>query len=273
MPFYIRKAGGYTEEFDREKLKRSLMRPGASEAVADKIISGIESNLEQFPSTEDIYRYALDQLRDDHPYIATKFNIKKALLELGPTGYPFEKYIAKVFEALGYETQLNLIISGWCVDHEVDVVVTKDKKISMVECKYHNVQGLRTDVQVTMYTEARYQDISKTWKPSNLDEEIANLFLVTNTKFTYEALKYGNCKNQNLLSWDYPKGESLADIIDRFKLYPITASLSLSHRQKRILVNNDFILYKDALNNIPEIQELNRDIDIYKLEREFEKKY
>ncbi len=264
MGLNIKKSIGVLEEFDRKKLKRSLLEPGASPAVADAIIDYIERHHDKFQTTDDIYRYALNQLLEKEPHVAIRYNLKKALLEFGPTGFPFEKYVVEVFKSLGYQTQLDQIIGGWCVDHEVDIILRKDNKLTLVECKFHNVQYYMTKVQVAMYTDARFYDIKKTWHPSNSGEELTPSWVVTNTKFTFEAIKYANCKHMQLLSWDYPQNNSLVDIIDSNGLYPITALFFLTQEQKQLLLNNGIVLCRDIEKQQQKLHELGfstKDID------------
>jgi Holliday junction resolvase-like predicted endonuclease len=59
---------------------------------------------------------------------------------LGPAGFFFEKYIAKLFQSEGYETLTNLLLQGKCVSHEVDVVVRKNNYLTMIECKFHEMR-------------------------------------------------------------------------------------------------------------------------------------
>jgi hypothetical protein len=238
------------EEFDVEKLKRSLTRPGASPDVIEKIVTYVQKNLSQFKTTEDIFRFALEQLKEKEPHIATRYNLKRALLEFGPTGYPFEKYIALILDAQGYATETNLIIKGWCVDHEIDIVAQKDHESFMVECKFHNELSYRTHVQVPLYTEARFHDIEKTWKPDDPQHSLMHTWIFTNTSFTYEAIKYSNCIGIRLTSWDYPKDDNLAQLIVKLDLYPVTAIASLSKKRRYLLVKNGFFLARDVEKNI-----------------------
>lgn len=247
MDFYIRKSSGELERFDVEKLKRSLARPGAPENIINDIVEHIKNNLSNFKSTDDIYRYALEELIDKHPHIAIRYNLKKALHELGPTGFPFERYVAEIFKSDGYKTEVDQIIKGWCVDHEVDIVLEKNEEYSTVECKFHIGQSYTTDVKVALYTSARFEDILQNWTSINL---LKNCFLVTNTSFTMEAIKFGNCKKINLMSWNYPGEKSLSYLIDKFGLHPITALTSLTRKQKHFLVNNGLVLCRDAYKNI-----------------------
>ncbi len=255
MGFNIKKSSGQLESFDKNKLRRSLTRPGASTATVDAIINYIEKHLDKFPNTSIIYNYALAQLEEKEPHIATRYSLKKALLEFGPTGFPFERYVAELFNHLGYKTVIDQIIGGWCVDHEVDVILKKNNESSFVECKFHNVAYYTTDVQVALYIDARFYDIKKAWH-SDGNEKLGMPWIVTNTNFTFEAIKYSNCKHIKLLGWNYPKHESLADIIDKERLYPITAMVFLNEQQKKLLLDNNIILCRDIEKHISVLKKI-----------------
>ena len=256
MSFYIKKTSGEPEEFDAQKLKRSLIIPGASPELADKIVSFVMRNLNNFPTTDDIYKFALDMLSDQNPPVAARYNLKRALLELGPTGFPFEKFFAEILKADGYDVKLNQIVSGWCVDHEIDILYRKDNEQGMIECKFHNIQFYKTDVQVPLYTQARFEDIKKTWTPDNVNEKLTDTWIVTNTKFTYDAIKYANCSGIKMTSWNYPAKDNLARLIDKFGLHPITVLTSLNNKQKQFLMQNGLVLCKDSPSFVLELKHL-----------------
>ncbi len=70
-------------------------------------------------------------------------------MELGDTGYPFEKFVAALLRSEGYETKVGVIVQGHCVTHEVDVVAENDRHHYMCECKFHNSQGRFCNVKNT----------------------------------------------------------------------------------------------------------------------------
>ncbi len=112
----------------------------------------------------------------------------------------------------------------------------------MVECKFHNRPGIKSDVKVSLYVQARFEDI----RTRDENKNIRQAWLVTNTKLTSEAMKYGECKNIQLLSWSYPEHASLAHLIERYNLFPITTLTSLNRYQKGLLLQNGLLLCKDA---------------------------
>jgi len=243
MSFNIKKISGDKEPFDRSKFSRSLSKAGASSSFINQLIKEIEEN-RHLRTTKKIYNYALDRLYRHKPAIASRYNIKQALLQLGPAGFPFEQFVAKIFQALGYATKTNVIIAGRCIDHEVDILLTEGNKQLMVECKYHNRQQLKSDVKVTLYIKASFDDVNEAWGHRQL--HLHKGWIVTNTKFTSEAIKYGECAGINLLSWDYPQGKSLIELIHAYTLHPITTLVSLNKKEKQTFIAKGFVLCKDA---------------------------
>ena len=88
----ITKSSGVKEKFSPNKLKQSLIRAGASNLVIKKIEKEICKIIYPGISTKEIYKRAFSLLRKESAHMAAKYKLKKAILELGPSGYPFEKY-------------------------------------------------------------------------------------------------------------------------------------------------------------------------------------
>jgi hypothetical protein len=226
----ITKADGTTEEFIPEKLVSSLKRAGAKSQIAEHITHDIEQELWNGMSTEEIYARAFELLRSDRHDIAARYSLKRAVLDFGPSGFPFEDYISELFRAEGKKTNVRKLIKGKCVEHEVDVVV-EDKTPLYVEAKFHNAAGFKTDLKVVLYVQARVDDIGD-----------GRGMVVTNTKFTDKAVEYASCKGLELLSWDYPQGMTLHDRIDKARVYPVTALTSLTRPQKTALLSQQMVL-------------------------------
>ena len=65
--------------------------------------------------------------------------------------------------------------------------------------------------------------------------------LVTNTKFTSEAIAYAECSGVELLGWGYPASDSLFARMSRAAVYPVTALTGLSRAEKRLLIERSVI--------------------------------
>lgn len=252
MALYIAKASGEREEFNAKKFSRSLQKAGADPETIEKLIADIV-HAPELQSTKDIYNYAFNYLKSVNRPAASRYSIKKALYDLGPDGFPFEKFVSEIFKAQNYETRVDQVVHGKCVEHEIDVIAVKNNQHFMIECKFHNSPGTKTDVVVALYIKARFDDVAESWrKISGHKLEIDQVWLVTNTKFTSHAIEYGECTGMRLLGWGYPEKNNIADLIDSYGLYPITCLTSLSSREKKILLEQAIILCKD-LQARPEV--------------------
>ncbi|MBC7836559.1 restriction endonuclease [Acetobacteraceae bacterium] len=245
MSLVVSKADGTVESFEPEKLVSSLKRAGASTDVAQDIARDLEKSLWSGISTQEIYGRAFARLREHRRGVAARYSLKRAVLDFGPSGFPFESYIAELFRAEGYPAEVDKIIQGKCVDHEVDVVVHQKDAKTYVEAKFHNNLGFRTDLKVVLYVQARIEDIAQA-------NELARGLVVTNTKFTSKAIQYASCHGLELLAWDYPHHGTLHERIDKAALYPITALTTLSHHEKRALLEDRIVLC-NALSSRTEV--------------------
>ncbi len=247
---HIIKSSGEKAKFSLGKLRNSLKRTGADSTIIESIIEKVVEELYQGISTKEIYNRAFALLRKKKSYLASKYKLKKAIYELGPTGFPFERFVSAILKYSGYKTEVGKIIQGLCVTHEVDVIAHKNKKTTIVECKFHNEQGLNCNVKIPLYINSRYLDVKTFWNTSSKNKTaLTKGWVVTNTRFTEDALQYGNCCGLYLLSWDYPKNDGLKDRIDRLGLYPITVSTLLTNREKQFLLSRDVVLCRELIGD------------------------
>jgi ATP cone domain len=246
--YIITKASGTQEAFSSEKLRQSLAKSGANEATIDNILSEIESSLYDGISTKKIYQAAFALLKKSNRSHAGRYNLKRAIMALGPSGFPFEKYIAAVFEWQKYKTQTQLFLQGACVKHEIDVLAENDSEFLLIECKYHNNVGIVSDVKISLYIHSRYQDVLKNWSKTSTTKPL-NCCLVTNTKFSSDAVTYGTCIGIKLLGWDYPTKKSLSNLIDKSGLYPITCLTTITNKEKEDLLAESVVLCSTLLQN------------------------
>lgn len=246
----IIKESGETAEFSDTKLRASLMRAGASNQQIDSIIEQIESKLHPGISTRSIYKQAFSLLKESSRHLAARYHLKRAIMELGPSGYPFEKYIGEILRIQGYEIKIGEIVQGKCVQHEVDVLASKDQHQLMVECKYHNQPGHICDIKVPLYIHSRFTDIVAQWNKTNNDPNIHyEGWVATNTQFSQDAIQYSTCIGLKLLGWNYPAKGSLKSLIDSLGLYPITCLTSLTAHEKQELLDKKIVLCREIQDN------------------------
>jgi ATP cone domain/Restriction endonuclease len=246
----IIKSSGERVEFSKQKLHDSLKRSGADEDTINQVISEVEPQLFEGINTKKIFRMAFNLLKKREKPLAAKYKLKEAIMELGPTGYPFEKYISEILKYQGFKTTVGQIVQGSCVKHEIDVIAEKDEKHFMIECKYHNTRGIICNVKIPLYIQARFKDIEINWKnlPGHA-EKVHQGWVVTNTTFSEDAIQYGTCVGLNLIGWNFPKNGSLKEQIDDSGLYPITCLTTISTIEKQRLLDNNIVLAIEILKD------------------------
>lgn len=241
----ITKASGVQDKFSSEKLRASLKKSGADDNTVENILFEIESILYDGISTKKIYQAAFNMLKKGLKSNAGRYNLKRAIMALGPSGFPFEKYIAAIFEWQGYKVQTQLLLEGACVTHEIDVLAENEDHFLLTECKFHNSLGIVSNVKIPLYVHSRYRDVQNNWQKTS--GKPLKCCVVTNTKFSADAVKYAVCAGLRLLSWDYPPKESLRNLIDESGLYPITCLTSLTNKEKETILVEGIVLCKELL--------------------------
>ena len=233
----ITKANGQQEPFVESKLRESLERAGAHEEAIKDIVRHIEAELSDGMTTAAIYRHAFALLKQRERPAAARYSLKRAVLDLGPTGFPFEEFIAEIFRAKGFDTKTQQTLEGACGRHEVDVLATKATRRIGCEAKFHNAPGLKSDMKVALYVRARFDDLEG-------HTDINEPWLVTNTKFTGDAIEYGTCAGLTLVGWSYPRTGNLQDLIEETKVHPVTALTTIPKRVKKQLLEKKVVLCK-----------------------------
>ena len=281
----ITKASGEKVPFSEKKLRNSLERSGATESQIDFVVDEVHDLLYEGIPTGKIYRKAYDMLRKRSRSKAARYKLKKAIMELGPSGYPFEQFVGAILEQQGFRSQVGVVVEGKCVSHEIDVLAVKNSKLILVECKFHNRPGVKCDVKVPLYIHSRFRDVVMTRNsdgglnkvdtarpgdgngagkiesvpvgssgehPASL-EDIHKLlnsdhfteyegWIVTNTRFTEDAISYGTCSGLVMLGWDYPGKSSLRHRIGLAGLHPVTCLSSLNRKEKEFLLEKGVVL-------------------------------
>jgi Holliday junction resolvasome RuvABC DNA-binding subunit len=252
----IIKKFGEEEIFDEKKFCDSLMRIGIDEKTSTRICSNIYNKLPNVAKSKDVFRLTLNELKRISHHYALKYNLKKAIFDLGPSGYPFEKYFAKILSEYGYKTITNEIIEGKCLSYEVDIIAIKEFKY-IIECKFHNIDDVKSDLKQILYVYGRWIDIKEKF-------EYLKPWLVTNTKISSEAIKFAKCRNIKITAWRYPQDESLEKLIENKGLYPVTILLSANKSIIKQLINNNYILtneiYREDIETISQNTGLDKKI-------------
>jgi hypothetical protein len=245
----VTKASGVSEPFSIKKLRNSLQRAKVSSEEINSIIAALLPKLYQGISTKKIYSEAFRLLRNKPKPYAARYYLKRGIGELGPSGFPFEKFIGELLKHQGYKVQVGTIVQGKCVKHEIDIIAEKENLIILMECKFRNQPGIPVNVKTPLYIQSRFEDVLAKGLLKTKEHKFYG-WITTNSKFTSDAIDYSLCKGLNLLSWDYPHNNALKDMIDNSGLYPLTCLTSLTRHEKQWLLENDYVLARDIYKNV-----------------------
>ncbi|NCN51972.1 hypothetical protein GW931_03095 [archaeon] len=232
------KSSGALEKFDHKKIYNTIRAAGGSKKLAGSATKEIKKKFKKNVSTEEILKFLLKYLNSE-PGVSQRYNLKRAIMALGPSGFPFEKFFARVLEYYGYKTSVGNKLKGKRIIHEVDVVAEKDKKW-MIECKYHNEHGTITKLHPALYTYARFLDLES--------YHFNSPWLVTNTRCSGDAINYAKGVGLRVTSWSFPNKESLQDLIHKKSVFPITILTSVKNEEVNKFYEANLIVAKDLLN-------------------------
>jgi len=249
MQIQVKKGNGETVLFSTEKLKQALQNAGAGTFEQEKIATAVERKIYNGISTKEIYKIAFDLLKRESRKIAGRYRLKNAIMELGPTGFPFEIFVGKIFETMGYEVETGVIVKGKCVLHEVDVIARKPGEMLMIECKFHGDNRTKSSVQVPLYINSRFLDVKASWEKQYGTDIQYRGGVVCNTRFSEDAENYGKCAGLLVISWDYPGDLNLKNMIDNAGLHPITSLISLTKKDKQFLLEKGIVLCGQITEN------------------------
>ena len=245
----ILKSNGDEEFFDESKLVRSLKKAKATDAEIEHVVQYVKSKLHKDISTLDIYgmaKRALLSYQKRNPN-SIRYSLKQSVMELGPSGFPFEQFVARMYVEMGYQCQVGVMVQGNCIQHEVDILAHNDMEVICIEAKFHNESYMKSDTKVALYVKSRFDDlIGQPIIVNNISKIITKGILVTNTNFTDSARHYVECKNTfELLSWNKPVESSMLDRIEKYKLYPITVIPDLTKKEVTMMLENGLVVCSD----------------------------
>jgi hypothetical protein len=233
----VLKGSGQIEAFSEQKLRSSLRRSGAGDEAIERTVRAVRGQLRDGMSTRQLFRIAHRELKKATRPTAARYALQRAILDLGPSGFPFERYVAELLRHDGWRTELGVTLQGRYVAHEVDIDARRKGERILCECKFREKPEGKVDVKVALYVHARAEDLA----PARPDR----FWLVTNGRFTQDALRYGAGVGLYLLSWNHPRGESLRERIDRAGLHPVTCLAGLRKAEKQELLRRRVVLCAD----------------------------
>ncbi|MGE3352745.1 MAG: ATP cone domain-containing protein [Planctomycetota bacterium] len=245
----IVKTSGDREPFDEAKLRGSLRRAGASAADQDRVVAEVRDKLRPETTTRQLYRIAFDTLRSratatrkersSDAATAARYSLQRAILELGPSGFPFEQFLGELLRHEGWDTRVGVRLQGEFVQHEVDLDAVRNGRRILAECKFRLDPNGKVDVKTALYVFGRAEDLRR------VRGGYDRFWIVTNGRFTSDALHFGEGNGLYLLGWNHPAGESLRERIDRAGLHPVTCLTHLRKTEKQRLIRDGVVVVAD----------------------------
>lgn len=251
----VLKASGKYENFKSKKIYETVLATGASKRLARETVNLVKRKYYKGMTTKEILDIILENIKKE-PGLQQRYDLKRAIMSLGPSGFPFEQYFARILEHYGYKTKVSNVMKGKRIWHEVDIIAEKKDKTYMIECKYHNFIGNNTRLHPAMYTYARFLDINLFDTP----------WLSTNTKCVDDAIEYAKGVGLKITSWNYPENASLRKLIEDKNLYPITVLKNVKRRTIEKLLELNLVLAEDVLKE--DSYELAKELNISRNEME-----
>ena len=244
--FTITKATGQVVDFSENKLRKSLQHSGANKEEIDRVLKYVLANAYDKIPSKQVYKLAYKKLKNIKTVFASKYKLKKAIYQLGPSGFPFEHLVAIILNKSGYTTKVGEIIKGKCVKHEIDVLAKDKEKYVAIECKFHSNDDYICNIRIPLYIHSRYHDLKKGWNRSTPLKEV---WIVTNTRFSSDAIEYSQCNGIKLLSWNYPENNGIKKRMNDLGFYPITVLTLLTKDEKQQLLKQNVVLCHELIQN------------------------
>ncbi len=246
----ILKSDGKRVEYEPNKIRRTLLRAGAKPELIERILESVNRQIRDGMSTRALYSIVRRELKRASRCLASRYNLRDALLKLGPAGFRFEKYVASILGAYQYETATpEDEFAGLCVRHEVDVVAKKNGRTIMIEAKFRNKFGESVNLKDTMATWAAFVDFvegAKTGKCPHFDE----VWIVSNGRFSERALQFGVCRGIRMVGWGAEE-HSLPRLVDHATLYPITVIDDIRSDELDAFAENNLMLCREIAERDP----------------------
>jgi len=247
---FVTKADGTRQLFDREKVVKTCLRMGASRRIADEVAGKVEKRLYDGIPTSKILQMTFRLLRKYKPAILYLLDLRKGL-SLMDSKPEFENFVQILLAHNGFEVTPNRLVTGKCVEHEVDAIARKDGVTYFVESKHHMNYHTPTGLDESRIARAILEDVTEGFELGKSNLKIDRAMIVTNTRYSEHARRYGKCRNILQIGWSSPTNFSLRNMIEEKNLYPLSCLRGLKSETKTKLVNSGIVLMKQLFEEKP----------------------
>jgi hypothetical protein len=246
LAVYVTKADGSKQLFDREKIVQTCQRMGANPQVAIQVAQEIENNFYEGITTREILQKIFKLVGQHKPAVKHLFDLKQGISLMEPKP-EFEVFVRVVLAHSGFQVKPNMILKGLCGEHEVDAIAVKDGLTYLVEAKHHSNYHALTGLDESRIARAIIEDVTEGYTSGVTEVKIDRAIIVTNTKYSEHAINYGHCRDILQVGWASPEGFGLRDIVEKYKLYPLSCLRGISTETRGRLVETGIVLIKQLL--------------------------
>ncbi|MDT7858818.1 MAG: ATP cone domain-containing protein [Candidatus Aenigmarchaeota archaeon] len=249
---YVTKADGSKQPFDKQKIINTCLRLQATPEQAQSIADKIEAKAYDGIPTKKILQMVFQYMKKYRPAIGYQIDLKQAIAMLRSKP-DFEIFVAKLFEAMGYEVETNLIIQGKCIEHEIDVVARKGNEIILLEVKHHVNHHTYSGLDVFLQLNSTLEDLKLGYENGKNSFKFTRAILICNTKVSDHGRRYALCKGLEFIAWKFPPENGLERLIEEYKLYPITFLKEIERDEAYSLANAGIVTVEQLLDNAEKI--------------------
>jgi len=197
---WVTKHNGSQQVYDQSKVINALKNSGIQDDRIPVILFEIEKTLYPGIATNEIYKKLHQEIAQKVSQTdAQFFRAREGLAKVG--SFVFEKLISEILTTQGYNCTWNVMVPGFCIEHQTDVVATKGDQKLFVEVKHHRNEHRDTGLGDAVETWGRIMDIRESANPES--KSFTGAVLVVNTKFSQHAIKFAACRRVQLLGWRY----------------------------------------------------------------------
>ena len=147
----------------------------------------------------------------------------------------------------GFEVSPNQLLNGKCVEHEVDAIARKDGVTYFVEAKHHSSYHTPTGLDESRIARAVLEDVIEGFVLGKSDLKVDRAMIVTNTRYSDQAVQYGNCRNILQIGWSSPTDHGLQSMIEGKNLLPLSCVRGLSMDARLKLANSGIVLFEQLI--------------------------
>lgn len=249
---FVIKADGSRQLFDKEKVVRTCLRMGASMQVAYEVAAKIESRLYDGITTARILQMIFRFLPKYKPATRHLIDLRKGL-SLMRSKPEFEVFVQLLLAHNGFEVSSNQLVKGKCVEHEVDAIARKGDVTYFVEVKHHANYHTPTGLDESRIARAVLEDVTEGFSLGRSGLKVDRAMIVTNTRYSEHASRYGECRGILQIGWSSPVGFDLQGMIEKKKMYPLACLRGLRKEVKDKLGNVGIVLMKQLAEEKPSL--------------------